>query len=144
MIACTQTPKAEEKAEEAPAASVEQPAPVQEVKEEPIVEEKQVFTIVENMPEFPGGMRECMNWLGKNVKYPVIAQENGIQGRVLVQFIVTEEGNLEDIAVVNSVDPYLDAEALRVVRAMPKWKPGMQQGKVVKVKYTLPVMFRLQ
>ena len=97
-----------------------------------------------SMPEFPGGMGECMKWLGKNIKYPTIAQENGVQGRVIVQFVVTKEGNIEEPVVANGVDPYLDAEALRVIKAMPKWKPGKQRGKEVNVKYTLPIHFRLQ
>ena len=104
----------------------------------------QVFLVVEEMPEFPGGMAECMNFLGKNLKYPVEAQKNGIQGRVLVTFIITDEGDIKDPVVVGGVDPFLDAEALRLIKMMPKWKPGKQRGKAVNVKFTLPVQFRLQ
>lgn len=106
--------------------------------------EGEVFMVVEEMPEFPGGMGECMKFLGKNVKYPTQAQENGIQGRVIVQMVVTKEGDIADTKVVRGVDPLLDAEALRVVNAMPKWKPGKQRGQAVNVKYTIPVTFRLQ
>ena len=112
--------------------------------EEEEVEEQQIFQVVEEMPEFPGGMGECMKWLGKNMKYPTISQENGVQGRVIVQFVVNSDGSIVDATVARGVDPYLDKEALRVVGLMPKWKPGKQRGKAVRVKYTLPVMFRLQ
>lgn len=116
--------------------------PVEVVEEDP--EENVIFQVVENMPEFPGGMSALMQFLGKNIKYPVIAQENGVQGRVIVQFVVNKDGTIVDPVVVRSVDPYLDKEALRVVRTMPKWKPGMQRGKPVRVKYTVPVTFKLQ
>ena len=112
--------------------------------EEEEVEEQQIFQVVEEMPEFPGGMAECMKWLSKNMKYPTISQENGVQGRVIVQFVVNRDGSIVDAVVARGVDPYLDKEALRVVGLMPKWKPGKQRGKAVRVKYTLPVMFRLQ
>ncbi len=112
--------------------------------EEEEVEEQQIFQVVEEMPEFPGGMGECMKWLSKNMKYPTISQENGVQGRVIVQFVVNRDGSIVDATVARGVDPYLDKEALRVVGQMPKWKPGKQRGKAVRVKYTLPVMFRLQ
>ena len=112
--------------------------------EEEEVEEQQIFQVVEEMPEFPGGMAECMKFLGKNIKYPTISQENGVQGRVIVQFVVNRDGSIVDPVVVRGVDPYLDKEALRVIATMPKWKPGKQRGKAVRVKYTVPVMFRLQ
>ena len=112
--------------------------------EEEEVEEQQIFQVVEEMPEFPGGMGECMKWLGKNIKYPTISQENGVQGRVIIQFVVNKDGSIVDAQVARGVDPYLDKEALRVVGQMPKWKPGKQRGKEVRVKYTLPVVFRLQ
>ena len=108
------------------------------------VEEQQIFQVVEEMPEFPGGMGECMKFLGKNIKYPTISQENGVQGRVIVQFVVNRDGSIVDPVVVRGVDPYLDKEALRVISMMPKWKPCKQRGKAVRVKYTVPVMFRLQ
>ena len=112
--------------------------------EEEEVEEQQIFQVVEEQPEFPGGMSECMKWLGKNIKYPTISQENGVQGRVIVQFVVNRDGSIVDAVVARGVDPYLDKEALRVVSMMPKWKPGKQRGKEVRVRFTLPVMFRLQ
>lgn len=116
--------------------------PVHVEVEEP--EEQTIFEIVENMPEFPGGMGQCLQFLAKNIKYPTIAQENGTQGRVIIQFVVNRDGSIVDPKVVRSVDPYLDKEALRVIMTMPKWKPGMQRGKPVRVKFTVPVMFRLQ
>ena len=112
--------------------------------EEEEVEEQQIFQVVEEMPEFPGGMGECMKFLAKNIKYPTIAQENGVQGRVIVQFVVNRDGSIVDPVVMRGVDPHLDKEALRVISLMPKWKPGKQRGKEVRVKYTVPVMFRLQ
>jgi len=116
--------------------------PVAVEEEEP--EEQTIFEVVEQMPEFPnGGMAGLMQYLSKN-KYPTIAQENGTQGRVTVQFVVNRDGSIVDAKVLRGVDPYLDKEAIRVISSMPKWKPGMQRGKAVRVKYTVPVMFRLQ
>ena len=113
--------------------------------EEEEVEEQEIFEVVEQMPEFPnGGMAGLMQFLSKNIKYPTIAQENGTQGRVTVQFVVNADGSIVDAKVIRGVDPYLDKEALRVINSMPKWKPGMQRGKPVRVKYVLPVTFRLQ
>ncbi len=117
---------------------------VQQVVEEEEPEEQEIFQVVEEMPEFPGGMAECMKFLGKNIKYPTISQENGVQGKVIVQFVVNKDGSVVDPVVVRSVDPYLDKEALRVINSMPKWKPGKQRGKPVRVRYTVPVTFRLQ
>ena len=111
---------------------------------EEVVEEEQIFQVVEEMPSFPGGDAECMRFLNKNIKYPTIAKENGIQGRVILQFVVNKDGSIVDVVVARSVDPYLDKEAVRVVNMMPKWKPGKQRGKPVRVKFTLPVTFRLQ
>lgn len=116
--------------------------PVTTTTEEP--EEQTIFEVVENMPEFPGGMAALMQFLGKNIHYPPIAQENGTQGRVTVGFVVNKDGSIVDVKVLRGVDPYLDKEAVRVVKTMPKWKPGMQLGKPVRVRYTVPVMFRLQ
>ena len=112
--------------------------------EEEEVEEEQIFQIVEEPASFPGGMGECMKWLGKNIKYPTISQENGVQGRVIVQFVINRDGSIVDAKVVRGVDPYLDKEALRVVNMMPKWTPGKQRGKAVRCQFTLPVQFRLQ
>jgi protein TonB len=116
--------------------------PVEVVEEEP--EEEQIFQVVEEQPEFPGGQIELMKFLQKNIKYPTISQENGVQGRVIVQFVVNRDGSIVDTQVMRGVDPYLDKEALRVVSTMPKWKPGKQRGKPVRTRFTLPVQFRLQ
>lgn len=103
-----------------------------------------VFEVVEQMPEFPeGGMAGLMGFLSKNIRYPVNAQKNGTQGRVTVQFIVNTDGSISNIGIIRGVDPELDGEAIRVLSTMPNWKPGMQKGKPVRVKYTVPVMFRL-
>lgn len=112
----------------------------------PVVEEEDnvVFQVVETMPSFPGGDADLFKFLSTSVKYPVIAQENGIQGRVICQFVVNKDGSIVDIEVVRSVDPSLDKEAIRVIKSMPKWSPGKQRGKPVRVKYTLPVNFKLQ
>ena len=110
----------------------------------PKEEENKVFDVVEQMPSFPGGQAALMNYLNNNIKYPVIAEENGIQGRVVVQFVVGKDGHISDVKVAKSVDPSLDKEAVRVVKAMPKWIPGKQNGQAVTVRYTLPVTFRLQ
>ena len=108
-------------------------------------EEEVVFVVVESMPEFPGGQQALFKYLSENVKYPVIAQENGIQGRVICQFVVNKDGSIVDVEVVRSGgDPSLDKEAVRVIKTMPKWKPGKQRGKPVRVKYTVPVNFKLQ
>ena len=112
------------------------------VEEEP--EEPEVFMVVEDMPEFPGGTAALMQYLQKNIKYPAICRENNIQGRVLVTFIVNKDGAVVEPEVVKSVNPSLDKEALRVISTMPKWKPGSQRGKPVRVKYTVPVNFKLQ
>lgn len=103
-----------------------------------------VFMVVETMPSFPGGDAALFKYLSDNIKYPVIAQESGVQGRVICQFVVNRDGSIVDIEVVRSVDKSLDAEAVRVIKSMPKWSPGKQRGKSVRVKYTLPVNFRLQ
>jgi protein TonB len=106
-------------------------------------EEQVIFVVVETMPEFPGGQAALFKYLSENVKYPVIAQENGIQGRVICQFVVNKDGSIVDPKVVRSLHPKCDEEAMRVIKAMPKWKPGKQRGKPVRVKYTVPVQFKL-
>ena len=103
-----------------------------------------VFDVVEEMPSFPGGQGALMSYLASNIKYPVVAQENGVQGRVIVSFVVERDGSISDVRVARSVDPSLDREAPRVVKSMPRWKPGKQNGSAVRVKYTVPVVFRLQ
>ena len=112
---------------------------VQEVKEESVV-----FEVVEQMPSFPGGEKALMEFLSKNTKYPSVAEENGIQGRVVCTFVVETNGSITDVKVVRAVDPALDREAVRVIKSMPKWIPGKQNGKAVRVKYTVPVNFKLQ
>lgn len=102
-----------------------------------------VYEVVEKMPAFPGGMAELMKYLRSNVRYPVEAHKAGIQGRVVVSFVVNKDGTVKDAKIVRSVDKSIDAEALRVISAMPKWQPGYQDGKAVSVRYTVPVTFRL-
>ena len=107
-------------------------------------EENKVFDVVEQMPSFPGGPSALMAYLSSHVKYPAVAEENGLQGRVTVQFVVEKDGSVTDVKTMKSVDPSLDREAERVVRSMPKWIPGKQNGSAVRVKYFVPVVFRLQ
>jgi protein TonB len=116
---------------------IAEPEPVKE-------EETKVFDVVEQMPSFPGGPSALMQYLSSNIKYPVVAEENGVQGRVVCTFVVEKDGSITDVRVVKSVDPSLDKEAARVVKGMPKWIPGKQNGSAVRVKYTVPVTFRLQ
>jgi len=106
--------------------------------------DRKVYDNVEQMPAYPGGMEALNNYLMKNIKYPPKAEENGIQGRVIVTFVITKEGKMTKAKVKKSIDPLLDAEALRVVKTMHKWIPGRQNGKVVNVQFTIPVTFRLQ
>lgn len=105
--------------------------------------EQQVFDMVEQMPKFPGGQSALMQWLSTNMKYPKIAAENGIEGRVYVSFIVRSTGEITDIKIARSVDPSLDEEAIRTISRMPKWIPGKQGGEAVNVRYTMPLTFRL-
>ena len=112
--------------------------------EPPKEEETKVFDVVEQMPSFPGGPSALMQYLSSNIKYPVVAEENGVQGRVVCTFVVERDGSITDVRVVKSVDPSLDKEAVRVVKSMPKWIPGKQNGSAVRVKYTVPVTFKLQ
>lgn len=135
--------------EETTIASVEDNAEFVEITDDvPVVveepeEEEQIFQVVEDDPQFPGGIQELMKYLQKNIKYPSICQEQGIQGRVIVQFVVEKDGSIADVQVIKAVNPYLDKEAVRVVSTMPKWSPGKQRGKPVRVRFTLPVTFRL-
>ncbi len=117
------------------------PPPPPKAVEEEATEE--IFVVVEQQPEFPGGMSALMKFLSDNIKYPVIAQENGIQGRVITNFVVERDGSITDVNVVRGQDPSLDKEAVRVIKTMPRWKPGQQRGKPVRVRFTLPVQFRL-
>ena len=118
------------------------PPPPPKPKVEEVTEE--IFVVVEEQPEFPGGNTAMMKFLSDNIKYPVIAQENGIQGRVITNFVVERDGSITDVQVVRGVDPSLDKEAIRVIQSMPKWKAGRQRGSAVRVRFTLPVVFRLQ
>lgn len=132
----------EDNAAEAQTQTYVAPAAVQEEEEEESAQ--QIFTVVEKQPEYPGGTAELFKYLSKAIKYPVIAQENGIQGRVVCSFVVNRDGSIVDIQVMRGVDPSLDKEAVRVISEMPKWKPGEQRGKPVRVRFILPVQFRLQ
>ena len=140
-ISCSQDASQTEDAKE------EVVAPVSpEAKETPAdsTAKEEVFMVAEQMPEYPGGMKEMLKFLQENMKYPENAMKNNVQGRVIVQFVVEKDGTPTEFKVLRSVDPDLDAEALRVMKAMPKWKPGMQKGQVVRVKFTVPVSFKLQ
>lgn len=106
--------------------------------------DEQIFFIVEDMPEFPGGELALRKYIGNAIKYPELAQKNGIQGKVYVTFVVTKEGAIADCKIARGVDPSLDQEALRVVNGLPKWQPGMQRGQAVNVQYTVPINFVLQ
>ncbi|MCK5538910.1 MAG: TonB family protein [Bacteroidales bacterium] len=108
------------------------------------VEEEEVFFVVEEMPLFPGGERGLKKWIAQKVKYPAIARENDIQGKVFVRFVVTSSGKVDKVQIIRGVDPLLDAESVRVVKSLPRWKPGMQRGKPVSVWYTVPINFKLQ
>ena len=113
--------------------------------DEEVVVEDEIFVIVEENPQFPdGGTAGLLQYLGKNIKYPTIPQENGTQGRVTVQFVVNKDGSIVDVKVIRGVDPYLDKEAVRVISTMPKWIPGKQRGVPVRCKFTVPVTFKLQ
>lgn len=123
---------------------------VRTIKEEVVVEEKKapepekIFTAVEEAPKFPGGDAELYKWLSKNIRYPEMAQQNNIQGRVTVQFVVEKDGSIGEVKVVRGKDPDLDKEAKRVVKSLPKFIPGKMNGQSVRVWYTLPINFKLQ
>ena len=114
-----------------------------EVVEEEVVEQE-IFKIVEEMPAFPGGEAKLMEYVSKNIKYPQIARETGVQGRVYVNFVVEPDGSVSNVSVLRGIGGGCDEEAIRVVKSMPKWKPGKQRGKAVRVSYMLPVNFKLQ
>lgn len=105
---------------------------------------EQPYTMVEQMPQFPGGDKELLSYIAKNLHYPVIAAENGIQGKVFVRFVVSATGKVEDVTVVRSLDPNCDKEALRVICSLPQWIPGKQNGRNVPVYYTVPITFKIQ
>jgi protein TonB len=124
------------------ATEFEEYIPPEEEEEE--VEEQQIFQVVENMPEFPGGRGALMKYLATNIKYPPYAKEAGIQGRVFINFVVETDGSITAVKVLRGIGGGCDEEAIRVVKSMPKWKPGMQRGKPVRVSFNLPVKFTLQ
>jgi protein TonB len=119
-------------------------APVQMAQEEESEEERQIFMVVESMPEFPGGEAALYKYLAENIKYPQMAKESGIQGRVFVTFVVERNGSVTDVRVLRGIGGGCDEEAIRVVKGMPTWAPGKQRGKPVRVQYNLPVKFTLQ
>lgn len=109
-----------------------------------VVEENKIFITVEQMPMYPGGDGALFGYLRDNIHYPTVAAENGVQGRVVVGFVVERDGSITDVKILRGVDPSLDREAMRVVKSMPKWTPGKQNGSAVRVKFQVPVSFRLQ
>lgn len=119
---------------------------IRDLEEQKIIVEEapKIFEIVEQMPSFPGGTEEMMKWISNNLNYPVDAQERGVQGRVVVRFVVTKTGTVEDVKVLRGIDPSCDREATRVVKAMPKWNAGRQNGEAVAVYFNLPILFRLK
>jgi protein TonB len=121
---------------------IEEYVPV-EVEEDEVVEQE-IFQIVEEMPSFPGGDQKMMEYVAKNIKYPQIARETGVQGKVFVNFVVEPDGSVSNVKILRGIGGGCDEEAMRVVKSMPKWKPGKQRGKPVRVSYNLPVNFRLQ
>lgn len=112
--------------------------------EEEEEKEEEIFYVVEEMPEFPGGLRKLQKYLANHIEYPAIARENDIQGKVFVRFCVTKTGKVSRVQIARGVDPLLNEEAKRVVRNMPKWEPGSQRGQAVNVWYTVPINFQLQ
>lgn len=121
-----------------------EPVYIPPVVEEVVPVETEIRDYAEVMPAYPGGVRALNTFLSKSIKYPTISQEIGSQGRVIVQFVVDTDGSISNAQVVKGIDPHLDKEALRVINLMPKWTPGRQAGKAVRVKYTVPVFFKLQ
>ncbi|HMM12194.1 MAG TPA: energy transducer TonB [Bacteroidales bacterium] len=114
------------------------------VKEEEEIVEQEIFTIVESMPEFPGGQQAMLEFIARNIKYPPLARESGIQGRVFVNFVVEPDGSVSNVKVIRGIGGGCDEEAVRVIQSMPKWTPGRQRGKPVRVSFNLPVRFTLQ
>ena len=105
---------------------------------------EQAPDMVEQMPTFPGGTTELMKYIGEHLKYPPIAAENGTQGKVICRFVIGKDGQVRDVTIARSLDPYCDKEAIRVIKSMPKWIPGKQNGKAVAVNFTVPIVFKLQ
>ena len=123
---------------------IETYTPVEVDVEEEEVVEQEIFQIVEEMPSFPGGDQKMMEYVAKNIKYPQIARETGVQGKVFVNFVVEPDGSVSNVKILRGIGGGCDEEAMRVVKSMPKWKPGKQRGKPVRVSYNLPVNFKLQ
>ena len=119
-------------------------AELQEVIVKTAEPESKPYTMVEQMPQFPGGEKELLSYIAKNLHYPTVAAENGVQGKVFIRFVVSALGTVEGVEVIRSLDPYCDKEAMRVVAALPQWIPGKQNGRNVPVYYTLPIIFKLQ
>jgi protein TonB len=115
-----------------------------QAKESEYDKEDNILFIAEKMPEFPGGEKALLRYLGSHIRYPVVAQENGIQGKVYVSFVIDELGMINNIEIIRGVDVSIDNEAIRVISSMPRWKPGEQGGKAVKVRYNVPILFKLQ
>lgn len=115
----------------------------QEIEEENIVE-AEIFIVVEEMPQFPGGDAKLYEYIQKNLKYPMMARESDIQGRVFVNFVVEPDGSISKVNVMRGIGGGCDEEAVRVIESMPKWKPGKQRGSAVRVSYTVPIIFKLQ
>ena len=119
-------------------------ADLKEVITQAPVEEEKPYVAVEQMPQFPGGDTELLSFIAKNLHYPTIAQENGVQGKVYIRFVVSKSGTVQGVTVLKSLDPYCDKEAIRVIKMLPKWIPGRQNGINVPVYYTVPITFKLQ
>lgn len=119
-------------------------ADLKQVVEQAPVKEEKPYTVVEQMPQFPGGDGELLSFIAKNLRYPTISQENGVQGKVYLRFVVSKNGTVGDVNVIRSLDPYCDKEAIRVIKMLPKWIPGRQNGMNVPVYYTIPITFKLQ
>jgi len=125
-------------------ANMDEDVKIQIIEDVEIDDEEKIFVIAEDMPEFPGGDIALIRWISKTIRYPMIAQENGITGRVYLNFVVNKLGGIENVKVTRGVDPSLDKEAIRVIKKMPKWIPGKQRGKAVNVSYSVPINFQLQ
>ncbi|HEV7349339.1 TonB family protein [Telluribacter sp.] len=143
-VAATETVKGDPNAEEIIIAPEQIAAPSRGVVVEAAPAEEQIFTVVEQQPEFPGGIAEMYKFLSKNIKYPSAASRANVTGKVFLTFVVNTDGSIQDVAVLKGLGFGTDEEAMRVVKTMPKWKPGKQSGRPVRVKYNLPINFQLE
>lgn len=143
-VIADETKKGQEDGVDASLVEPEAPPPPAPVVEEKDPEEDKIFTVVQQQAEFPNGYAALQKYLGENIKYPAIARENNIQGKVILQFTVSKSGDISDVKVLRSLHPTCDAEAIRVVNSMPRWSPGKNNGKAVNCKFTLPVNFKLE